>query len=174
MWGNADHYAWRTQIENGSLLGPHMVIASPIIDGPKPYWPGSIAVASEAEGRRAVVQVKQDGADFVKVYSFLPREAYFAIADEAKKQGIPFAGHVPGAVSAEEASRAGQKTFEHLIGVLPACSTRSGELLEAAQTDLVEEMASEKPNFWGHISSHCARRCWIATARTRRPLSSLS
>jgi imidazolonepropionase-like amidohydrolase len=149
MWGHADHYAWRTQIENGSLLGPHMVIASPIIDGPKPYWPGSIAVASEAEGRRAVVQVKQDGADFVKVYSFLPREAYFAIADEAKKQGIPFAGHVPGAVSAEEASRAGQKTFEHLIGVLPACSTRSGELLEAAQADLVEEMASEKPKFWG-------------------------
>jgi imidazolonepropionase-like amidohydrolase len=149
MWGNADHYAWRIQIENGSLLGPHMVIASPIIDGPKPYWPGSIAVASEAEGRRAVVQVKQDGADFVKVYSFLPREAYFAIADEAKKQGIPFAGHVPGAVSAEEASRAGQKTFEHLIGVLPACSTLSGELLRAAQADLVEEMASKKPEFWG-------------------------
>lgn len=149
MWGNAEHYAWRTQIENGSLLGPHMVIASRIIDGPKPYWPGSIAVASEAEGRQAVLQAKQDGADFVKVYSFLPREAYFAIADEAKKQGIPFAGHVPGAVSAEEASRAGQKTFEHLIGVLPACSTRSGELLEAAQADLVEEMASEKPKFWG-------------------------
>jgi imidazolonepropionase-like amidohydrolase len=149
MWGNADHYAWRTQIENGSLLGPHMVIASPIIDGPKPYWPSSIAVASEAEGRRAVVQVKQDGADFVKVYSFLPREAYFAIADEAKKQGIPFEGHVPGAVSAEEASRAGQKTFEHLIGVLPACSTLSGELLQAAQADLVEEMASKKPEFWG-------------------------
>lgn len=47
-------------------------------------------------------------ADFVKVYSFLQREAYFAIADEAKKQGIPFAGHVPFGVSGEEASDAGQ------------------------------------------------------------------
>ena len=74
-----------------------------------------------------MTKVKKDGADFVKVYSLLPREAYFAIADEAKKQGLPFAGHVPFSVSAGEASDAGQRSIEHLTGILEACSTKEQE-----------------------------------------------
>jgi hypothetical protein len=110
-----------------------MAIASPIVDGLKPIWPGSTAVGTAAEGRQAVIRSKQEGADFIKVYSRLPRDAYFAIADEAKKQGIPFAGHVPGAVSVIEASDAGQKSIEHLTGVLGACSTREEELRKAGE-----------------------------------------
>ena len=128
MWGAPIHFEWRKEIQAGTLLGPRMVIASTILDGPKPIWPGSIAVANEAEARRAVIKVKREGADFVKVYSLLPREAYFAIADEAKKQGIPFAGHVPFFVSAGEASDAGQRSIEHLTGILAACSAREEEL----------------------------------------------
>ena len=85
---------------------------------------GSIAVADAPAGRRAVRSLKQRGYDFVKVYSRLPRDAYFAIADEAKKQRIPFAGHVPQSVSVAEASDAGQKSIEHLTGILAACSSR--------------------------------------------------
>jgi hypothetical protein len=101
-----------------------MVIASNIVDGPRPFWPGSISVTDETQARQAVNKIKRENAgDFVKVYSFLPRDAYFAIADESKKQDVPFEGHVPLSVTAEEASRAGQKSFEHLTGILPACST---------------------------------------------------
>ena len=50
----------------------------------------------------------------------MPRDAYFAIADEAKKQGIAFDGHVPDAIRASEAIAAGQRTFEHLIGIFEA------------------------------------------------------
>lgn len=135
MWGQPQHHEWRKQIEAGSLLGPHMKIASPIIDGPNPYWPGSISVKNEAQARQAVAMSKRYGADFVKVYQFLPRDLYFDIADESKKEGIPFEGHLPVTVTAEEGSRAGQKSFEHLVGVLPASSTRSEELFQAAQAD---------------------------------------
>jgi imidazolonepropionase-like amidohydrolase len=128
MWGAPIHFEWRKEIEEGTLLGPRMVISSMIVDGPKPVWPASIAVANQAEARQAVIQVKQEGADFVKVYSLLPREAYFAIAEEAKKQGLPFAGHVPYSVSAGEASDAEQRSIEHLTGILAACSTREEEL----------------------------------------------
>jgi imidazolonepropionase-like amidohydrolase len=131
MWGAPFHHQWRQEIEQGTLVGPRMAIASAIVDGPKPIWPGSLAVGTDAEGRQAVIQSKQAGADFIKVYSRLPREAYFAIADEAKKQGIPFAGHVPGAVSVAEASDAGQKSIEHFTNVLEACSTREEELRKA-------------------------------------------
>ena len=44
MWGMEVHQQWRRRIEEGSLLGPREFIASPIIDGPKPVWPRSIAV----------------------------------------------------------------------------------------------------------------------------------
>jgi len=149
MWGRPKHHEWRKAIEAGQMLGPHLAIASPLVDGPKPYWDGSISVASETAARQVVTKAKQDDADFVKVYEFLPRDLYFAIADEAKKQAIPFEGHVPLSVSAEEASNAGQKTFEHLIGVLPACSTHSDELLKGQQADLAEDLVSKKPKFWG-------------------------
>src|SRR5215471_11759011 len=111
MWGRPMHHEWRKGIEERTVLGPRMFIASPIVDGPKPLWTTSVAVGNEEEARQAVRKAKQEGADFIKVYSVLPRDAYFAIANEAKVQGIPFAGHVPVVVSVEEASKAGQSSI---------------------------------------------------------------
>ena len=119
---------WRKEIKEGTLIGPHIVAAGPIVDGPKPIWPGSIAVSNPDEGIKAVNTVKQGGSDFVKVYSLLPRDAYFAIAAEAKRQGMVFAGHVPGSVTPAEASDAGQKSIEHLTGILQACSSKEDQI----------------------------------------------
>ena len=162
MWGDPIHYEWRKRSAAGQLLAPHLVIASPLIDGPKPFWSGSISVSTQTQAREAVDQAKERGADFVKVYSFLPREEYFAIADEARKQNIAFAGHLPLAVSAKEASNAGQKSFEHLLGILPACSTRSTELTDAARADLADDLVASRPAFWGaHIKA--SRRIMLDT-----------
>jgi len=156
MLGNPELQQQRKEIEKAALLGPRMIIASALVDGPKPLWSGSISVATEAEGRLAVTQVKQDGADFVKVYSFLPREAYFAIADEARKQAIPFAGHVPFGVSVDEASDAGQKSIEHLAGMFESCSSRAEELHKMANEDLADMIAMGKPDLTGGPRYHAA------------------
>jgi imidazolonepropionase-like amidohydrolase len=122
MWGGPTHLEWRTRIESGQLLGPRFSVASPIVDGPNPVWPGSI-VAADADAASAIVgRMKGAGFDFVKVYSRLPRDAYFAIAKAAKANGIPYAGHVPNAISALEASDAGQLSIEHQTGILLAVS----------------------------------------------------
>jgi len=129
MFGPLDDLkAWRTNVESGITLGPRMVFSGPILDGPKPTWPGSIAVGTPEEGRKAVGTIQQNGGDFIKVYSSLPRDAYFAIADEAKKRHMDFAGHVPDSITAVEASNAGQKSFEHLLSVLAGCSTGGDEM----------------------------------------------
>lgn len=126
---------WRQEILNGTLIGPRIVAAGTHVDGPEPIGrPHSINVASEEEARQAVAALKQRGAEFVKVYSMLPREPYFALADEAKRRGLPLAGHVPFSISAAEASDAGQNSMEHLFGVLSACSTRQVELRDEAMT----------------------------------------
>lgn len=109
MWGEPSHQEWRKEIEAGQLIGPRMMIGTAIIDGPNPYWRGSISVANEAQARQAVDKAKREAADFVKVYQFLPRDLYLDIADESNKQGIPFEGHVPISVTAEQASRGSEE-----------------------------------------------------------------
>ena len=119
--------AWRARPENprivaaGFLDGPLMLNA-----GPAP--PDAYAVGNADQARLAVTLLAVSGADFLKVYNSLPREAYFAIAQESRRLGIPFAGHVPEAVSPAEASEAGQRSQEHLINILLACSTREDAL----------------------------------------------
>jgi imidazolonepropionase-like amidohydrolase len=120
---------WRSRIASRDLLGPRMFIAGPMLDGPVPAFPSSAPVKDAADGRRIVDELKASGVDFIKIQSLVPRDGYFAAADEARKQGIVFAGHVPDAVRAVEASNAGQKSIEHLTGVFEGCSSVEAELM---------------------------------------------
>ncbi len=134
MSGPLDAHAWRTnqasKPSSNQDPSPTIFLGSPIVDGPNPVWPDSIVVADEAQARAVVDQQQQRGADFIKVYSRLPRNAYFAIADEATQRGIPFEGHVPESVTAEEASDSGQKSVEHLTRVALSCS-KEGKGIDA-------------------------------------------
>ena len=64
-----------------------------------------------------------DGADFLKVYNSVPRDAFLALMEEARAAGIPVAGHVPEEVSPLEASAAGIRSEEHLNNILLNAST---------------------------------------------------
>jgi imidazolonepropionase-like amidohydrolase len=128
MWGMPLHLTWRDRIGRGELLGPRFVIASPIVDGPNPVWPRSIVVRDEIGARQAVRGIKRMGYDFVKVYDRLPRDAYVALLEEARRQDLSVSGHVPMSVRAADASDAGQKTIEHLSGVLYGVSRAEEDL----------------------------------------------
>jgi imidazolonepropionase-like amidohydrolase len=120
---------WRAQIAAGRLLGPRMYIAGPMLDGPVPRFPSSAPVANASDARRVVDDLKARGVDFIKIQSLIPRDGYFAAAEEAKKVGLTFVGHVPDAVRASEASNAGQKSIEHFTGIFEGCSTIEDQLI---------------------------------------------
>jgi imidazolonepropionase-like amidohydrolase len=125
----ADIERLHQEIASGSRLGPRFVAAGPLLDGrPKPLRPSFLAITTPEQGRATVDSLKADGADFIKVYSWLSRDTFFAIAGEARKVKIPFAGHVPFSVPVLEASDAGMKSMEHLHGVVLSCSAREDEL----------------------------------------------
>jgi imidazolonepropionase-like amidohydrolase len=126
---------WRNEIEAGQLIGPRIRTSGPMLDGPKPRFPSSIAIATPEDGRRAVADLKQQGADFIKFQSLIPRDAVFAIADEAKKQEIAFEGHVPDSVRAREMSEVGMKSFEHLIGIFEGSSPVEDDFLKGNKTE---------------------------------------
>jgi imidazolonepropionase-like amidohydrolase len=112
----------RDSVRAHTLVGPRMVVSGPMLDGPRSQYAAAIRIATPDEGRAAVRMLKERGVDFIKVQSGVPRDAYFAIADEAHRVGIPFEGHVPDAIRAVEAIRAHQASFEHLLGVFEASS----------------------------------------------------
>ncbi|MGA8143658.1 MAG: amidohydrolase family protein [Candidatus Acidiferrales bacterium] len=149
---------WRREIESGALIGPRIVAAGPMLlparrsgSSPAPPDPAILRIGTPEEARAAVDSLQKRGADFVKIIE-LARENYFAVAEESKKDGIAFLGHIPSEVNATEASNAGQKSIEHIVYSSLAfdCSSEGPELrqklLEAtkkgddkAVDDLTEE-----------------------------------
>jgi len=128
MFGPANAGQFRAELAARKVDAPRIYLGSPIVDGYPPVWPKSISVKTPAEARQAVDEQVRNGADFIKVYSMLSRDAYFAIIDEANKKHIDVEGHVPRRISIWEATAAKQKSIEHLIGIGLGCSSREEEL----------------------------------------------
>ena len=141
-----DLFRWREDVAQGRLLGPRIVAGGPIVDGPKIVAHGpAVGVGSPAEGRQIVQKLKQQGADFIKVYDQLPRDTYFAIIDEAKKLKIPIIGHVPVSITTIEASDAGQRSIEHLGSILEGTSSAETELRNWPEPEVKNEDYSVIP-----------------------------
>ena len=115
--------AARASVAAHQQIGPRIVTAGPMLDGPTSRYQVIIKVATADDGRAAVRQLHDRGVDFIKTQSAIPRDAYFGIADEAAKLGMHFEGHVPDAIRAREAVAVRQHSFEHLLGVFGASTT---------------------------------------------------
>jgi imidazolonepropionase-like amidohydrolase len=104
---------WRGAIAAGTMTGPAIFRVGPALNGQE-FNRFQLAVADAAEGRTAVRTLQKVGVDGIKVHRRTPREAYFAIAEEALRLKLPLAGHIPMTVTPDEASQAGQVTIEHV------------------------------------------------------------
>jgi Amidohydrolase family len=104
----------KAEINAGKRIGPDIAMAGPTLNGPPQPAPFHRIVATSAEARAAVDELKEAGVNFIKVHRQTTREAFFAIADETKKQHLTFAGHVPLVMSWVEASNAGMHSIEHI------------------------------------------------------------
>ena len=105
--------AWRTEIEAGKRLGPHIVTAGPLLDGPtEAKW--HVVAKNEAEARELVRTIHAGGADFLKTHMNLSKATFLAAVDEAKRLGMPIAVHKPSEMTIAEASDAGANSLEHV------------------------------------------------------------
>ncbi len=140
---------WRSikeKIKKG-LPAPEIITSGAIIDGKPALYSTSDEVDTPEEARHIVRKQIESGADFIKVYSYLKKETYLAIADECNKLGVPFYGHVPDKVPLEEAIAAGHKSLEHFIGVLEYCSSRSDHFYAVQQGSVEDTTLTGKNNF---------------------------
>lgn len=112
MLGHASHLALRDRVARGQLLGPRIYTSGPSLNGN--------SIPSPDSARAAVRHQKAMGYDFLKIHPGLTRASYDAMADEARRLGIPFAGHVPADVGLGRALEARQATIDHLDGYVEA------------------------------------------------------
>jgi imidazolonepropionase-like amidohydrolase len=124
MWGNMPAFVVVPKsAQQEGLVSPDIYLSADLIDGNPPSFPGSIVVSTTDEAAGAVKSQMDKKVNFLKVYSSLTEECFLAVAEEAKKNNIPFAGHIPNGVSIYKAIEAGMASSEHLYGFLDACSS---------------------------------------------------
>jgi cytosine/adenosine deaminase-related metal-dependent hydrolase len=116
------------------------VRAGPILNGQK-FNPYQMVTGNPDETRGVVRALKEAGVDFIKIHRRLPRDSYFALIDEAKRQGLAVVGHIPMTVTPEEASDAGQASLEH--AETPFEGTFSVGLKDDELADAIERFRAE-------------------------------
>lgn len=125
MWGDMPEFVKVPKKEQQKgVVSPDIYLSGDLLDGNPPSFPmGCLVVTTPAEAVDAVKKQIDKKVDFIKVYSALSEECFMAIAKEAKKMNIPFAGHIPNNVSIYKVIEAGMASSEHLYGFLKACSS---------------------------------------------------
>jgi len=134
----------QSEVEKSILVGPKSIFGSTYINGAKPGETSTIkAPGNREDGKKLVHLLLDREVDFIKIYDEIPREAYFGIADEANKNGLPIAGHVPVSIKASEASDAGQKSIEHCCAgsLFEECSSEEKRLRE----QIIKRIQSREP-----------------------------
>jgi imidazolonepropionase-like amidohydrolase len=97
-----------------------------------------LTVRTPEEARQAVHTLK--GVDFIKVHNALPPDAFFALMDEARKEHVPVAVHLPQGVSSAEASDAGVASLEHMETVNESALWRKGATAKTVEQAVDENL----------------------------------
>jgi len=143
--------SWRKEIAAGKTLGPRLMVTGFKLGSANPVVPGAPApVETAAQVRTSIELLRQHGADFVKVdFGLENADLYPVVAEESKRQGLTFVGHVPLTMNPGDAAALGQRSIEHLKQVPLACSSEETGLrrrLRAlrAQASFMERLVGAK------------------------------
>jgi CubicO group peptidase (beta-lactamase class C family) len=173
------HRGWQSRIEAGTLLGPRLLsLGSWVVNGARGItsdMPAFFKASTREEGQQLARYFKDEGYDFIKIYTGATRDGYFGLAEEARRLGIPFAGHEPSRLGAIELSNAGQGSIEHsrvfLLNCWPGADSLKQGLFKLPQTTLRRRMVDEyDPKICADVFRTFAKnRTYITpTLRTRK------
>jgi len=143
MWCDEDvALDTKTKMEEGSLIPQKFIYANHILDGDPPIWEGSISVTTPGEAVDAVNSLAETKTDFIKVYTNLSAECFFAIGKRCQALGLDIVGHIPKSVKALDAVAKGHmRSIEHMYGMVEALSPLHDSLLAKGDIGREEQIA---------------------------------
>ncbi len=105
--------AFRDAVDQGRALGPRMVLAG-LVDGSDSLSFGMVTASTPEEGRAVVDSYHDEGFRQMKLYSRLRPEVVAAITSRAHQLGMTVTGHIPSALTLQEAIVAGMDQVAHM------------------------------------------------------------
>ena len=141
-----DKLAWNDAVSAGRLAAPRIVeVASFYLERPD---------MTALEARELVRRYDARGLDAIKVYNRLRPDAFAAATEEALARKLKLVGHMPKAVSLEEAIAAEQTSFEHGHIFVRHCFAGAEDWREGRLDDLPAVALAERI-----VTEHDADRC---------------
>ena len=110
MLGHPSHLALRDRVAAGEIVAPAFYTSGPSFNGN--------SVTSPEVGVQMVREQQEAGYNLLKIHPGVSRAAFDAIAEEANRVGMSFAGHVPADVGLARAIEAGFRSIDHIDGFL--------------------------------------------------------
>jgi len=108
---------WRSGLRDHTHLAPRYIMRSSFAingeQGVPAAAPAYFKARNADEAQALVAHHAADAVDLLKIYTNVSVAAYDALAAEATKQGLLFAGHIPVRVPLEKVLAAGQHSVEH-------------------------------------------------------------
>jgi hypothetical protein len=118
--------AKRLEIAQGGSVGPHIVTSGPSVGGRPSADPRTavLVAGTPQQARQAFDQLSKLAVDFIQIMPDISRDAYLALAEQARHWSLRLDGEIPSGVSAWEAVDARQGIIEDLssVSALPADS----------------------------------------------------
>jgi len=102
----------KAEIDAGHLVGPHMDVTAPYLEGPGSRFIQMHRLSSPQEARRTVAFWADEGATSFKAYQNITRAELKAAIDEAHRRGLKITGHLC-SVTYSEAAALGIDDLEH-------------------------------------------------------------
>jgi len=113
--GSVEPYAdinIKSQIDAGKLIGPHMDVTAPYLEGPDSPFIQMHQITSPEDARRTVAFWAEQGATSFKAYMNITRAELKAAIDEAHRRKLKITGHLC-SVTYPEAAKLGIDDLEH-------------------------------------------------------------
>ena len=102
----------KREIDAGHLVGPHLDVTSPYLEGPGAFFIQNHQITSPADARKEVAFWADMGVNSFKAYMHLTRAELGAAITEAHKHGLKLTGHLC-SVTYPEAVALGIDNLEH-------------------------------------------------------------
>lgn len=118
--GSPEHLKLRKQIAGQEILGPRMLVSSPLISGKEIDFRHVLAETSD-QAAKLVEDFHAAGYDYLKIYDDLPVDVYRGIVATAKGLGMNYVGHIPksvglgGVLAAEQSIEHNEKIINEVL-----------------------------------------------------------
>ena len=118
MYTEPHHRSAVKAVEDGEMIGPRTVLASPAFTGQTAQTPQL--------ARDSIRKYRSEGYTITKILPGISRETFDTLVAESKRLGMSVAGHIPQAIPLQHALASGMTSIEHLDGFMEAMNVSSG------------------------------------------------